>query len=61
MGYGLEIAVVGLVVVFAFLGTLVLSIQALGWFFRRFAHRFPDTREVAAIVAALTLRARERR
>jgi len=74
MGVGLEVAVVGVTVVFTFLAALVLSVHALGWFFRTFGHRFPDpsarmgggsgrrepsTAQIAAIVASIeALRAR---
>jgi sodium pump decarboxylase gamma subunit len=71
MGYGIEIAVVGLAVVFTFLTALVLSVQGLGWFFRRFGDHFPDpatrpaaaaagrgpsTAHIAAVVAVLEAR-----
>jgi len=68
MGVGLEVAVVGVAVVFTFLAALVLSVHALGWFFRRFGHRFPEppartgggsgrrepaTAQIAAILASI--------
>lgn len=68
MGVGLQVAVVGVTVVFTFLAALVLSVHALGWFFRKFGHRFPDppartaggpgrrepaTAQIAAIVASI--------
>lgn len=71
MGVGLEVAVVGLAVVFTFLTALVLSVHALGWFFRHWGGRLPDsgarppggpggpagsgTARIAAVVAAVEL------
>jgi Na+-transporting methylmalonyl-CoA/oxaloacetate decarboxylase gamma subunit len=69
MIYGLEVAVIGVVVVFAFLTTLVVSVQLLGWFFRTYGRLppaspppqaghsagmvGPSTAEIAAIVGAI--------
>jgi len=73
MGYGIEIAVVGLAVVFTFLTALVLSVQGLGWFIRTFGDYFPDpatrtpasgpgrgpsTAHIAAVIAVLEARRR---
>jgi sodium pump decarboxylase gamma subunit len=43
MAYGLEVAVMGVAVVFAFLTALVLSIELLGRFFRIYERRFPES------------------
>ena len=44
MAEGIELAGVGLLVVFLFLGALVLSVRALGWFFEAFGgpELFPE-------------------
>lgn len=58
---GFVIMVVGVTVVFAFLGLLVLVMQASALFFTRFTNRFPekperkadDLTEIAVAVAAV--------
>lgn len=70
---GLQLALIGIAVVFAFLAALVLAMQALGWCFRTYGHLLPEadakgrpqtpgleTLRIAAAVAAIEAHRRRR-